>query len=170
MEVLDGIALRAETEADREFLYRLYASTREQELQQVDWTPEQKALFCRMQFDAQCAHYALHYFEASRQVIERDGVPIGRLYLSRHDDRDIRIVDITLIPEARGAGVGTTLVRDVMDEAARDGKSVSIHVEQFNPALRLYQRLGFRHVDEHGVYYLMRRTPTATSSVMSNEL
>lgn len=154
-----GIKLRPQTDADREFLCALYSGTREEELKQTDWPDEVKSQFCRSQFDAQCAHYAEHYEGASFDVIERDGVPVGRLYVYRDDPKDVRIVDISLIPEARGTGLGTELLLEIMREAEQAGKSTSIHVERFNPALRLYQRLGFEHVDEHGVYYLMRWTP-----------
>ena len=92
-------------------------------------------------------------------MIECNGTPIGRLYVYRADEKDIRIVDITLAPSARGGGVGTQLLLEVMREARAAGKSVSIHVEQFNPALSLYRRLGFVEVDTHGVYNLMRWQP-----------
>ncbi|MHB8644749.1 MAG: GNAT family N-acetyltransferase [Thermomicrobiales bacterium] len=154
----NGIVLRPQTDADRDFLHALYGSTRADELAIVPWTDEQKAAFIAMQFRAQSAHYAEHYYDADLLIIERDGTPIGRLYLHR-GDREIRIVDIALVPEARGAGLGTHLLQDILAEGARTGKSVSIHVERFNPALRLYRRLGFAHVEENGVYYLMRWTP-----------
>ncbi len=153
------IVLRPQTDADREFLCALYGSTREEELKQTDWSDEVKRLFCQAQFDAQCNHYAQYYPEASFDVIERNGERVGRLYVYRENAEDVRIVDITLAPGARGSGLGTQLLLDIMREAERAGKSVSIHVERFNPALRLYQRLGFEHVDEHGVYFLMRWKP-----------
>ena len=145
---------------DRGFLLQVYASTREEELRLVAWDDEQKAAFIRQQFEAQDVYYREHYAAASFDVIEDDDGPIGRLYVSRWDD-EIRIVDIALLPEHRGRGSGTALVRDVLDEAARSGKRVSIHVERNNPALRLYERLGFVPVDERGVYLLLEATPTA---------
>jgi ribosomal protein S18 acetylase RimI-like enzyme len=156
-----GTTLRPTTDADYEFLCGLYSGTREEELKQTDWTDELKREFCRGQFAAQCDHYAKYYPDASFDVIERDGVPVGRLYVYRSDPKDVRIVDISLIPEARGTGLGTELLLEVMRQSEQAGKSVSIHVERFNPALRLYKRLGFEHVDEHGVYYLMRWTPAS---------
>src|SRR5258708_24540224 len=155
----DGIILRPKTDADYEFLLALYAGTREEELKQTDWTDVLKRQFCRGQFDAQCDHYAKYYPDASYDVIERDGVSVGRLYVYRADPKDVRIVDISLIAEARGTGLGTEMLLEIMRESELAGKSLSIHVERFNPALRLYKRLGFEHVDEHGVYYLMRWTP-----------
>ena len=63
------------------------------------------------------------------------------------------------MPEWRGTGVGTELVRSVLARGQAAGKPVTIHVEAFNPALRLYQRLGFQKVDTNGIYYLMKWTP-----------
>jgi hypothetical protein len=45
---------------------------------------------------------------------------------------------------------------DLMDEAAAVGKPLTIYVEKFNPAMRLYRRLGFETVEDKGVYDLMR--------------
>jgi ribosomal protein S18 acetylase RimI-like enzyme len=157
--------VRPQTDADREFLCALYASTRRAELAQVDWPDDVKRAFLTSQFDAQCAHYAKAYRDASFEIVEREGAPIGRLYVYWNDPKDVRIVDIALVPEACGQGIGGELIRGVQERAAAIDKSVSIHVEQFNPALRLYRRLGFEHVSEFGVYYLMRWQPTSRQSL-----
>jgi len=150
-----SVRLRPITPEDDSFLARVYASSRAEELAQTGWTEEDKAVFCRRQFDAQSAHYAANYPGASLQVIERDGQPIGRLYVARWE-REIRIMDIALLPEFRGAGIGTKLLRDLQAEARSAGKSLTIHVERFNRALQLYQRLGFEQVEDKGVYLLMK--------------
>lgn len=152
------VTLRPITTDDAPLLCRVYGSTRAAEMALVPWTDEEKAAFIAMQFEAQTTHYARYYPDADFRVIEQDGVAVGRLYLNRGES-DLRIVDITLLPEARGAGIGTYLLRGILAEGVRAGKTVSIHVEQFNPALRLYERLGFVHVDDHGIYYLMRWSP-----------
>jgi ribosomal protein S18 acetylase RimI-like enzyme len=139
---------------DEPFLHELYASTRAQELAQVPWTPEQKAQFCAMQFEAQHHHYQKHYPLASRHVIERAGVAAGRLYVDR-TPLEIHIIDISLLPEHCGAGIGTRYLRELQDEAAAHGQAVSIQVEKFNPARRLYQRLGFVEKEDMGVYLLL---------------
>lgn len=157
------ITLRPITAADMEFLLRLYASTREAELQQVPWTPEQKAAFVRQQFEAQHAYWQENYTDTSWDLVECDGEPVGRLYVARWPD-EIRIVDIALVPEYRGAGLGTRLFRELLVEADRLGKKVSIHVEIYNPARRLYERLGFVQAGDRGVYLLMERPPIAVEA------
>src|ERR1044072_2081945 len=149
------VSLRPMAPADDAFLARVYASSRAEELAVTGWPEELKADFCRRQFDAQSAYYAENYPEASFQIIERDGWPAGRLYVARWE-KEIRIVDITLLPEFRGSGIGTKLLRDLQDEARSAGKSPTINVERFNRAMSLYQRLGFRELEDKGVYLLMR--------------
>lgn len=93
-------------------------------------------------------------------MIVAGGEPAGRLYVARWED-EIRIVDIALLPEHRGRGVGTALLRELIEEADAAGKPLSIHVEQNNPARPLYDRLGFEEAGEFGVYVLMRRAPVS---------
>jgi GNAT superfamily N-acetyltransferase len=148
------ISLRPITPEDDSFLAGLYASTRTEELAKTNWNEEQKAMFCRMQFNAQTVDYRRNYPDASFQIIERDGVAAGRLLVLRSDEK-IHVIDIALLPEHRGAGIGTKFLRELQDEAKAAGKPLSIHVERFNPARRLYDRLGFQQVEEKGVYFLM---------------
>src|ERR1043166_9417831 len=149
-----SLRLRAITPEDTPFLARDDASSRAEELAITDWSDTQKADFCRRQFDAQSAYYAANYPGASFRIIERNGWPVGRLYVDRWE-KEIRIVDITLLPEARGSGIGSKLLGDLQKEARTAGKSLTIHVERFNRALTLYQRLGFRELQDKGVYLLM---------------
>ena len=154
------ILTRPVTPGDRDFLVATYASTRAEELKATDWTDEQKAQFCQLQFDAQDAHYRLHYPSAVYLVIEAAGVPAGRLYVDRWP-REIRVMDIALLPSHRGLGIGTHLLRQLIDEAKLSAKLLSIHVERLNPALNLYQRLGFRLAEDKGVYLLLEWRPEA---------
>lgn len=142
----------------------LYASTREMEMPHFPFNAEQKEAFLDQQFAAQCEHYRVHYPTCERNIVLRDGVPIGRLWIDEWKDQ-IRLVDITLTPESRGAGIGSMLLHDVLKRGAASGKPVTIHVEAFNPALKLYQRLGFRQVDTNGVYYLMKWLPDGSNQV-----
>lgn len=154
---MEAITLHAVSDTDTELLRRIYASTRAAELAMTPWSEEQKEAFCRMQFDAQRSHYEKHYPAASHDIIQRDGVAAGRLYVDRGES-EILIVDIALLPEHRGAGIGTRLLRELQEEARTAGKMLTIHVEKFNPALRLYERLGFSIKGDEGVYLLMAWT------------
>jgi GNAT superfamily N-acetyltransferase len=150
------ITLRPIGPDDMELLLRVYRSTREEELAMVvDWTDEMKDAFVLQQFSAQHAWYQEHYVGATFDVILIDGAPAGRLYVHRRPD-EIRLVDITLLPERRQGGFGTSILQDLLAEAAAAGKPLTIHVEIYNPAMRLYERLGFQPVEERGPYRLMK--------------
>jgi ribosomal protein S18 acetylase RimI-like enzyme len=153
-----NISRRAVRNEDEEFLFQLYATTRAEELEVTGWAPEQKRAFLQMQFHAQSEHYAIHYVAAEFTVIEADGTPIGRLYIARWPG-EIRIVDIALIPAYRNRGIGSRLISEIQAEAESARKTVTIHVEKFNPALLLYQRLGFRPKEDKGVYLLLQWEP-----------
>ena len=147
-------------EGDMPFLAQLYRSTREEELTITGWGEDQKQSFIDMQFRAQHTHYQKHYPGALWLVIEKTGSPVGRLYLERWS-HEYRIIDIALLPSARGGGLGEAILLDLHEEAARDGKAVSIHVEKVNPAMSLYRRLGYETVEDKGVYDLLVWTPPA---------
>jgi ribosomal protein S18 acetylase RimI-like enzyme len=154
------IELRPARDDDADFLRAVYGSTREEELAPTGWTREQKESFIAQQFHAQDTYYKQHYEPATYDVVLVDGVSAGRLYVARWEG-EIRIMDVALLPAFRGRGVGERLLRALLDEGDAAGKPVSIHVEQSNPAMSLYRRLGFEPVEERGVYVLMRRPPAS---------
>lgn len=150
--------MRPETDADIPFLARLYASTREAELEHAPWEPLGKLAFLLNQFEAQRRHYYAYYPDTAFDVIVRDDVPVGRLYLEPRSD-SYHIIDIALMPEMRGQGLGTELLEALLAHAGALGKGVGISVETFNPALRLYRRLGFTHLSDEGIYQTMEWKP-----------
>ncbi|MGH8477163.1 MAG: GNAT family N-acetyltransferase [Methylococcales bacterium] len=158
------IKLRSMRESDLSFLERLYGSTREEELNQTPWSNEQKQQFIAFQFAAQHEHYMKHYAGSEFSVVEINGIPAGRLYIARRK-AEIRVIELALMPDFRGHGFGTGLLNNLIKESEQSGKSLSIHVEQINPAMRLYKRLGFRKVSEYGIYHLMERPAGAARAM-----
>jgi len=150
--------LRTIRTQDREFLFRVYASTRAEELALTDWDETQKQAFLAQQFEAQHHHYQTHYRGARFDLIVLDDEPIGRLYVARWKE-EIRIMDIAMLPEPRNRGIGGGLLRDLLEYAAATNRRLTIHVERYNPALRLYRRLGFEPAGETGVYLLLAVDP-----------
>ena len=157
------IALREAGPGDEAHLLAVYGGTREDELAMTDWDDAQKRAFVEQQFRAQDTYYRANYANASYQVILVDEQPAGRLYVARWPD-EIRIMDIALLKAYRGRGVGGRLLADLQAEAASEGKPLRIHVERFNPALSLYVRLGFRLVEDKGVYLFLEWSPDGASS------
>jgi GNAT superfamily N-acetyltransferase len=153
-----GIAYRPATDEDLGFLALVYASTRLEEVARTGWAPEDQRRFLAHQFDAQHRHYRQNYPAAEWLVIEREGAAIGRLYVEEWPAQ-IRLIDIALLPDHRGGGAGSAILSDLMAMATAAAKPLTIHVEKNNPAMRLYRRLGFAPIDEHGVYDLMEWKP-----------
>ncbi len=154
IRAVQSVGLRPATRDDDPFLARVYAGTRAAELATVSWTDEEKAAFVQMQFAAQAQYYREHYPDTSFDVILLHAEAVGRLYVARWTG-EIRIVDIALLPAFCNRGIGTTLLRQLQAEARAAGKPLRIHVERFNPALRLYERLGFRQIEDKGVYLFL---------------
>lgn len=155
-----SVTLRPAEEGDRAFLLRVYAGTRQPELEAAGMPREQWAPFVEHQFEAQSRHYET-YEDTSFEVVLVDGEPVGRLIVARWP-QELRVVDVALLPEHRGRGIGGVLLGELIEEAEERGVKVSVHVERFNPAQRLYARLGFRPVSEQSVYVLLER-PTPAS-------
>jgi ribosomal protein S18 acetylase RimI-like enzyme len=153
-----GVELRPATPDDREFLLAVFRTTRDDELALTDWSESEKAAFVDAQFRAQDSHYREAYPDGRFLVVARDGEPIGRLYVTRLAD-ELRVIDIALMPAQRGQGIGTSLLAAVIAESDAAALPVRLHVEPWNGAKRLYERLGFRTLEVHGIYELMERAP-----------
>ena len=143
---------------DAELLYRIYASTREDELAVVPWDGSAKEAFLRMQFAAQDRYYRANFPDASYDLIISGEEVLGRLYVDRGEAAWL-VLEIALLPEHRRKGIGTRLLTDVLAEAEAAAKPVQMHVERFNPAQRLYDRLGFRQIADEGVYLRLEWKP-----------
>ena len=156
------IELRPAVPEDAPFLLTVYASTREAELRLVPWSDEEKASFVQMQIDAQKSYYEANYLGAEFDLIIMNGEPAGRLYTHRTEE-EIRVMDIAILPGFRNQGVGSTLLREIQHQAGVEGRKVGIHVEVFNPAIKLYERLGFQRISDRGVYYFLQWTPSAAA-------
>jgi len=154
-----NITFRKQLESDFPFLKKLYRTTREFELSHTNWDENQKESFSDSQFDAQYSHYSSSYDNIEFKIILHNDKPIGRLYLWE-TEHQIRIVDIALMPESTGKGIGTKILNSLIQQSEQSGKKLNIHVEYFNPALRLYKRLGFEKTDDTGMYFFMERYPT----------
>jgi ribosomal protein S18 acetylase RimI-like enzyme len=160
-----GVALRPRVPADSEFLLRVYAASgSEATALPTEWPDAQKDAFLRFQFRAQDTHYRTRYPRARYDVIVRDGEDIGRMYVE-HTSYRIHILDIALLPDHRNQGIGRALVRAVLDDAARSGKIVTLHLELHNRARALYQRMGFTVAGNAGVYQVMHWIPPVLSTL-----
>ena len=153
-----SVELRPARGEDRGFLSRLYASTRDEEMTLAGFDAEQNAALLLQQFEAQHRHYATQYADAADDIIVVDGEPAGRLIVDRRE-HEILVVDIALLPAHRSCGLGARVLRAIFDEADAAGLPVIGHVERFNRALRLWERLGFVVVSDEVTHLRVVRAP-----------
>jgi ribosomal protein S18 acetylase RimI-like enzyme len=156
-----AISLQRAQPADQPFLFEVYSSTRASEMALTGWLPTQQEQFLKMQFEAQNTSYRMQFPNAEYWVIRSEHVAAGRIIVNRTAD-EILLVDIALLPEHRNKKIGSFLLDRIFEEARQSGKTVRVHVERFNPALRWYDRNGFRTISESEIYLEMVWRPDIT--------
>lgn len=149
----ESVTLRPAQPDDEAFLFQLYRDTRAEEIAAWGWDEAQQQAFLSMQFRARTLSYSAYPSIEHRIILEAER-PIGRLLISQMED-EIRLVDIALLSKTRGQGIGAKLISDLLARATREAKPVRLHVEKFNRALGLYQRLGFQVLEDTGTQFFM---------------
>ncbi len=152
------LSLRPVCADDQPFLFDLYCSVRADEGFFVALGNAQLSGLLKLQFDARERTYQFRYPDADHQIILFDDKPVGRLFVHR-GEQEIRLTDIALLSEYRGKGIGATLIKELLDEADRVNKPLTLHVEVTNPAIRLYERLGLMKKSDDGAYLFMEKSP-----------
>ncbi len=146
------LTLRPVTNDDEEFLLSVYDSTREEELAQAEWQPGHREAFVKWQFEMQRREYDVRFPDAEYDLILIDGEPAGRIWIGS-DDKQIRLLDIAILPGFQNRGAGTLLLRWLIDEAKAAGKPLRHMVFVLNnDAHRFYERLGFVIIEDLGAY------------------
>lgn len=159
-DITANIKLRPSVPEDENFLVAVYGSTRQQELAMVPWNDEQKDAFIRFQLNAQLTHYQNEYPRAEYLIIVFESQPVGRLYLDRRET-EIRIMDITLLPEHRDKGISSPIIQRLKDDAAASGKKLSINLDKLSQSQPVFERLGFAPTEDSGFHVLYVWQPQA---------
>jgi ribosomal protein S18 acetylase RimI-like enzyme len=160
--LVSQITLRNATPEDAEFLAHLYFDTRRREVSAWGWPQAQQEMFLRMQFDAQRRSYRAGFPDAVDHIVCLDGADVGRMLVGR-EPGGMRLIDIALLEEHRNHGVGTGLLRQLLEECEAQGGTLRLQVLQDNPAMRLYRRLGFIETGGDAMYALMEWSPSRPS-------
>jgi ribosomal protein S18 acetylase RimI-like enzyme len=156
---LEGkLSLRPERPEDESFLFEVYAGTRQEELALTGWDAPTRTAFVQMQFKAMRQGYASQHPRAQFCVILVSGNPVGRMVVDRSEE-NICLVDMALLVEHRGKGIGTILMRELLAEAARVAKPIRLHVFKQSRPIRWYERLGFCKTGDNGAYDRMEWHP-----------
>lgn len=151
-----ALSLRRVQPEDEQFLLELYGDHRREELDQASWKEEERRTFLCQQFQAQLQHYRTHYPQGEHHLILAGSTAIGRIYVD-WGGSEIRLLDISLLSKYRNRGIGTVLMRGLLAEADRKQKPIRLYVYTMNRALRFYERLGFKCIEDTGVHNFMER-------------
>lgn len=151
-------SLRPYRASDHDFLFQLYCGTRMHEVAAFGWPEAQQQAFLRMQFTAQQRWYETMYSGADHQIIEQNGVAIGRILVWRRPNA-VLLVDIALLPEFRGRGIGGDQIGKLIEQCKAQGLALRLQVQKGNPARKLYERLGFTRTGEDQMYLQMEKVP-----------
>lgn len=160
MRLPEDLGLRPAAATDMPLLHRVYCSTRQDELAAMNWEQLQKDAFLQQQFELQHRYYHAHFPDAQFCIIQYEGQDIGRWYLDRAGP-ELRLIDIALLPDWRQRGIGSQLLRSLIEEADACGRGILLHAEANNPALAMYARRGFEELANDGVYVKLLRRPHA---------
>ena len=157
------LTLRPEASADEPLLYELYASTREDELALTGWDAPARESFLRMQFNAQRAGYRAMFPAGEFTVVLAGDAPMGRLVVHRTSD-EIRVVDLVIAPAQRNRGIGTALMKQLLDESDATNRPMRLHALRGSRAFDWYQRLGFRLIEESDIHIELERQPVPANA------
>jgi ribosomal protein S18 acetylase RimI-like enzyme len=148
----DPIELRPATPDDSAFLFSVYRSSRLEDLVALNWTSEQIEGFLAKQYEAQERFFKTDYPHAEELVVLRAGDRLGQMMIER-GEREIRMVDLALLPEHRNVGIGTHLINGLLAEAEKAGSVFRVQVMRSNPAVNLFERMGLVRTGETGSHY-----------------
>src|SRR5262245_13690670 len=153
------VTVRDARAEDEQFLYELYLSTRSEETKA--WGLDERVLddIMRLQFAGHQRHFSAQPFPVDHRIILVSDRPAGHVIVIR-SDRENRLGDIALLPEHRGQGIGACFIEELFEEARATEKPLTLHVEKFNPAARLYQRMGFSVAADTGTHLRMEWNPS----------
>jgi len=149
---------RAAVPGDEPFLRLLFFSVREPEFAPAGLPRDQLEALLDQQFSAMRTYYAEALPETLYVILEHAGLPVG--YEAVRETDVLHLVDLALLPDYQNHGIGADRVRRLQARAAASGLELTLNVEIFNPAMRLYDRLGFEVIENSGIYHLMRWRPT----------
>lgn len=139
-------------ESDREFLYDLYCQTMREVVEGTwGWDDAWQRQDFQRRFDA-CRTF----------VVRSETGPVGGLLLNSTAS-SIDIVELQILPAYQGMGMGTAILKRLIDQAGRDGVDLTLSVAAANTRARLlYERLGFEVIGVDTPFIRMRCRHLAT--------
>ncbi|MBZ5620035.1 MAG: GNAT family N-acetyltransferase [Acidobacteriia bacterium] len=152
---------------DEQFVYELAWQVMHDQLHAWRWDPNIRHALLDLQVRSKRNAYAAAHPHADYAIIMLDDQPVGHMIIDRSGEF-YDLVDISILPKHRGAGIGTRLILALSMEAEMVHKNVRLYVSISNPrAADLYRRLGFRVIQDLETDLLMERTPGDRAKVIA---
>jgi ribosomal protein S18 acetylase RimI-like enzyme len=140
------ITRRPATDADREFARQVHHQAYRDVIEQQfgPWCEEDQDRF-----------FAGDWRDAQFEIILADGQPCGYACIEDRDE-DLHVRELVILPAYQNRGIGSTLLREVVERARQ--RRVPVHLGTFhkNRAVALYRRLGFREIGQTDIHILMQ--------------
>lgn len=108
--------------------------------------------------DVQRSYHSKAWQQQKPDIITYDGRLIGTIATSESEDC-IEVGQFFILPEYQNKGIGTYLLKSILDRADQLGKNVTLKFLKNNPVKSLYVRNGFRIVDTDQILHYMVRKP-----------
>jgi GNAT superfamily N-acetyltransferase len=166
------VTLRPAGPEDGQLLWELYRASRLDEVSAWGWDGPAVDAFLRMQWQIEQRARTMQHPGAQNLVVvvavDGEERPVGRLLVDR-TGAEIAVIDLALLPDARGLGVGTVLLRKLLTEASGRGVPVVLSVLRGSRAERLYRRLGFVVTGEDALRLGMAFPPTQDQRAQRDE-
>ena len=155
---MSEIFLQSSGEEYNDFIYQLFRTLKVEELNALDWPRQFFDLILPMQFKAHESHYRNNFPDAGDFIILKDSIPVGRIIIDKSGSF-IHLIEICVLPEFRGQGIGTTVITKLLKEGEILGKSVRLQVAHNNRAIKLYEQLGFSDINCTKTHHQMEWKP-----------
>ena len=157
------MSIRLADSDDATFLRRLADDIRSAEFAPLDLAPAALEQLLDMQHVAQSSQYAQAFPQAIDHIVTAAGEPIGRLLVDE-SGATIDLVDIAVLSRLHGQGIGTAVLRDLIERSEQTQQPITLHVIDANPARQLYERLGWCSTGFDGMRHAMTRVPSRKES------
>jgi ribosomal protein S18 acetylase RimI-like enzyme len=155
---INGISLCPIEPKDNEFLLRVFKESRPDLNLINDISEEQRESIILEQFKMEKQQLEQIYPNAEFSIIKLNEEPIGRIYIY-YGETTNRIVEIGLLEDYRGLGIGQRLMTTVIGNATKMKKNVRLQVAWFNQrAYKFYERIGFKVIENQEVFFEMEYT------------
>jgi len=156
-----NVSLRPEMSEDVPFLEELFIANKDDAEGWRQLLPAERTRLLKEQSALQRIHYRKFYPQAWFTIIEVEGKPAGRLCVNQ-SRQEMRVVDISILPEYCQHGIGSRLIQQVITESTRLKSPLRLCAELGSAVHTFYKKLGFREIKRDGTHIHYQWAPISS--------